>query len=160
MVVTENIVNGLHMPTRVSKFVGIFLAVCLLTIVVGLARLWWASLPPKFPKNLSPNSVWITNIMVPRFSFVPRGVWVSCWLETQRNVDRCEFSDYKGMVWHQDDYTSCDDSLPVPDARLQLRNHDQSTAFVFLRDGTVLFPVSFCAARKHRANPLQAPSTE
>jgi hypothetical protein len=138
---------------RISKPIAISIG---LVVVIGgsiILRLWWASYPPKLPKNLRANSVWIDGRALPfpyklTAYFKPRGAWISCWLDTQRDVDRCQFTDYRGMVFYQNDYTSCDEKPPVPDARLQLRDHDQSTASIFLLDRTILWSASECEIQK------------
>jgi hypothetical protein len=118
-------------------------------------RVRWALQPPKLPTNLHGNPVWIApdlRAFPVRFRlaayFQPVGVWVGCWLDKQRNIDRCAFANYKGMILYEGDYTSCDDKPPVPDARLQLGNRRQSSLFVVLPDGTTLIPVSECEIRK------------
>jgi len=106
-------------------------------------RSWWVSHPPALPKNLPADSVWIKGPPAPLF-LAPRGAWLGCWFDAQRNADRCRFADYKGGIIYEDDYTTCDDKPPLPDDRLQLEKRRQSTAFVFLPDGTMLQPTSEC----------------
>jgi hypothetical protein len=127
-----------------------------IAIVVGLVvliggpivfRSWWVSHPPKIPTNLHSDSIWIKGPPAP-FFLAPRGVWLGCWFDTQRKADRCQFADYRGVVMHEDDYTSCDDKPPVSAAALKPRNHDQSFAFIFLEDRTQLWSATECGIIK------------
>jgi hypothetical protein len=118
-------------------------------------RLWWASIPPKLPKGLRANSVWRGARTLPlplpmklAVYWNRVGAWESCWLDMNRNVDRCEFTDYKGAVLYQSDYTTCDGKPPVPDSRLQFGSRRQSFGFISLQDGTVLIPVNDCEIEK------------
>jgi hypothetical protein len=136
-------------PKSIAIVVGVI-------VVIGgpiIFRRWWVSHPPNLPRNLRQNSVWIEGPPAPLF-LAPRGVWLGCWLDTQRNVDRCQFADYKGVVWEQDDYTTCDNQSPLPDERLRLQTVNQATVRVFLQDGTMLIPVNLCNPRNRRADPL------
>lgn len=128
------------------------IAIGLIVIVGGsvILRVWWASHPPKLPGNLRANSVWVEGSPAP-FVFTPRGVWVSCWLDTQRNVDRCQFADYEGKLGYEGDYTTCDNQSPMPDERLRLQNKNQAVVRVFLQDGTMLIPANLCDRRNRSA---------
>ena len=132
---------------RISKLLSIVIGLVLLICAPIVFRSWWVSHPPKVPRNLRADSVWIKGLSAPLF-LAPRGVWLSCWLDTQRNVDRCQFADYKGLVLHEEDYISCNDKPPIPDAALKPRDHDQSFAFVFLTDQTLLWSATECKIMK------------
>ena len=132
---------------RISKPIGIVIG---LVLIIGgpiVLRGWWVSHPPALPKNLPADSVWIKGPPAPLF-LAPRGAWLGCWFDAQRNADRCRFADYKGVVMFEDDYTSCDDKPPVPVARLKPRNHDQAFAFIFLEDRTMLWAANECEIGK------------
>lgn len=134
---------------RILKFVAIgFIALIGTAIIL---RHWWVSHPPEPPENMPANSVWISGPSAPRF-LAPRGAWLGCWLDTQQGVDKCRFASYKGVVLNESEYTTCDDKPPVPVARLKPRNHDQSTAFIFLQDGTMIWTKSECEIRKRSRN--------
>jgi hypothetical protein len=120
---------------KILKFVAFGLIVFIGVAII--LRDWWVSHPPAPPKNMSGNSVWIAGPPAPLF-LAPRGAWLGCWFDTKHGVDKCRFANYKGVVMNETDYTTCDDKPPVPAARLKPRNHDQSTALIFLQDGTML----------------------
>ena len=138
---------------RISKFLAIVIG---LIVVVGgsiIFRGWWVSHPPKLPNNLHANSVWIKGPPAPLF-LAPRGVWLGCWSDIQPNVYRCQFADYKGVVWEEGDYTACNNQSLIPDERLRLQTENQSTIRVFLQDGTMLIPDNLCNSRNRSADPL------
>jgi hypothetical protein len=133
---------------RILKAITVVIGLVLLSIGgLIIFRNWWVSHPPKIPKNLHADSVWIKGPPAPLF-LAPRGIWLGCWFDAQRNVDRCQFADYKGLVLHEEDYISCDDKPPISDATLKPRDHDQSFAFVFLRDQTLLWSTTECEIMK------------
>jgi hypothetical protein len=136
---------------RISKPLPIVIG--LIVVIAGpiIFRPWWVSHPPSRPKNMPASAVWIAGPPAPLF-LAPRGVWLGCWLEAQRGVDKCRFANYDGVVLKEGDYTTCNDNPPVPETRLKPRNHDQSTAFIFLQDGTMLWVASECEIRKHSGN--------
>jgi hypothetical protein len=129
-------------------FLGLGIALgALIIIAISVAGWrWWKSLHPKLPAGWPPGSVWVEAPTL-RFKILAVGGWAGCFLDTQRSIDRCEFADYKGKLLYQDDYSTCDGRAAIPSNRLWLRPGHQSTAFVFLRDGTILFPTSFCDIR-------------
>jgi hypothetical protein len=91
----------------------------------------------------------------------PRGQFVGCWLDNQRNVDQCQFGDYQGKILQLADYTTCDNRPPLSDSQLGVRaadytkgTFDESTIDgVRLQDGTILIPVSACEAPKNVSKP-------
>ena len=58
-------------------------------------------------------------------------------MDEQRNTNRCRFGDYKGRVFYESDYATCDGRPPVPNARLRLINQG-SIWMLHLQDGTLL----------------------
>jgi hypothetical protein len=126
-----------------SKIIGASIGVLVVLLLAFIGWQWWANQNPRLPRGWPPGSIWMRE-PGRRVSFVPRGVWIGCWLETQQGVDRCSFADYKGRIFHQGDYGTCAEQLPVPNERLWL--NAGSYWFIYLRDGTLLVEVSTCRA--------------
>jgi hypothetical protein len=125
---------------RIFRGIGVVVGI---GIVIVLLRVWWASLPPKLPTDLSSSAIWVKTPTAP-FSFVPMGFWVGCSLDAQRHVDRCRFADYKGKTVYESDYSTCDDRAPLLNDRLILKKGHQSIFFVSLQDGTILVQKGGC----------------
>lgn len=144
---------------RMLKIVGLILAVLALCITALIARFWWATLTPRVPEHWPSGSVWVEAPPAP-FDWSPRGEFVGCWLDSQRNVDRCQFANYRGKISHVGDYTACNDQPPLSDSQLRIRvadytkgTFDESTANVVkLQLGTILIPTSACETRKNASN--------
>lgn len=129
------------------------LAALLLAIIAVTARVWWASRPPRLPERWSTNSVWMVGSRSP-LALWPQGAWVDCWLETGRNVDRCKFGDYRGRIFYEHDYSTCDVQGGVPTDKLEL--HNQGSIWILrLEDGTPLFQTP-CPVR-HGPEVIQRP---
>ena len=145
---------------RTLKIVGVVLAVLILGIIGVAARFWWATLTPNIPEHWPSGSVWVEGPPAP-LDWSPRGQFVGCWLDSQRNVDRCQFANYQGKISHVGDYTTCDDRPPLSDSQLKIRTADYTKgAFdestidaVKLQGGILLIAVSACEARKNTARP-------
>ncbi len=147
--------------SRVFCSAAVVLAV-LEGVVIGL--LWWASIQPKrAPRNLKGTPAWIVDPM-PRFAyfpfwlFVPRGFWVSCWLDTQRNVDMCEFADFNGKVSYEGDYTTCDGRPPLPTNEVGPTDFHQAVSPVLLVRGGSLIPVDECRPQSRDSGPPKTQS--
>lgn len=119
--------------------------------LIFIARIWWASIPPKLPQNLPTNSIWLEAPT--RLNFSPSGFWVGCWLDGERHANRCSFADFKGKVLYESDYLSCDGRPPIPDNKLRLKSDHQSSFLIRLEDGTVLVQADGCP----RKTPADAP---
>ena len=145
---------------RILKIFGVVLAILVLGIVSVVARFWWATLTPKVPEHWPQGSVWVEAPPAP-LDWSPRGQFVGCWLDHQRNVDRCQFANYQGKISYVGDYTTCDDQPPLLDWQLNIHpadytkeGGDQSLEDrVILQNGTRLIPVSACEARKNSSKP-------
>lgn len=128
--------------------IGIVIAiVAALGAIVG--RIQWANSVPSRPKTLPATAIWIPAPPAP-LDFSPRGYWLACWLDTARNVDRCELTDYKGHPSFEADYSPVTGTNPVPEARLHLKPMTSENLWApagqelvpvaRLQDGTVLVP--------------------
>ena len=148
---------------RTLKTTGaIILAVLILSVICVIARFWWATLTPRVPEHWPSGSVWVEGPPAP-LDWSPRGQFVGCWLDSQRNVDRCQFANYQGKITHVGDYTTCNDRPPLSNSQLGIRaadytkgTFDESTMdAVKLQSGMILIPVSACEARKSTASPTK-----
>jgi hypothetical protein len=152
---------------RILKIVCAIAGLFIVLIVAVSLRFWWATLTPKIPKYWPQGSVWVVAPPVP-LEWSPDGKFVGCWLDGQRNVDRCQFASYKGKIYYMGDYTSCDDRLPLSGQDLRIRaadytkgTFDESTVdAVRLQDGTILIPMSVCEARRGTADPSKTQPTK
>jgi hypothetical protein len=133
-----------------SKIICASIGVLVVLLLAFIGWQWWANQNPRLPRGWPPGSIWMRE-PGRRVSFVPRGVWIGCWLDTQQGVDRCRFADYKGTIIHQSDYEICSEQLPVPNERLWLTAG--SYYFIYLRDGTLLVELSVCRAHNGIASP-------
>ena len=134
--------SGVVLVIANSKIIGVSIGVLFVLLLAFIGWQWWASQTPCLPKGWPPGSIWMQE-PGRRLSFVPRGVWIGCWLDTQQGVDRCNFADYKGRVFHQSDYEACSDEHAVPNERLLLTAGSYFS--IYLRDGTVLIEVNTCS---------------
>lgn len=132
------------------KVIAVF---CGLIVLALVARIWWAARPPKRPKGWPTSSTWMVGYH-PVLSFQPQGAWVACWLEAGRNADRCKFADYKGRVFYEHDYATCDGQPTLPNYRLRLQNQG-SIWMLRLTDGTLLVQTP-CPVR-HGPEVIQRP---
>ena len=147
---------------RTLKIIGIIFAVFVLSLIGVVARFWWATLTPEVPKHWPQGSVWVEALPAP-LDWSPRGQFVGCWLDSQRNEDRCQFANYQGKISHVGDYTACDDRSPLSDWQLNVHpadytkeGGDQSLEDrVILQDGTILIPVTACEARKSTVGSIK-----
>jgi hypothetical protein len=142
---------------KTLKIIGVVLGGIVVLLLITASRFWWATIPPRLPRHWPSGSVWVAGPPAP-FDWSPRGQFVGCWLDSQRNVDRCQFANYRGKISFVGDYTTCDARPPLSDLELGVRpaNYSQGTfdestvAYVRLQGGEILIPVSTCEARKAR----------
>lgn len=132
-------------------YIGIGIVIAVLAVLGAIAaRLQWANSVPARPKNLPVTAIWVPAPPAP-LDFSPRGYWLACWLDTTRNVDRCEVTDYKGNPSYEADYSPIVGTNPVPEARLHLKPlsstmdlwqaaGQDTVPIAQLQDGTVLVP--------------------
>lgn len=129
-------------------YIWIVIAIlAVLATVVG--RILWANSVPSRPKTLPVTAIWIPAPPAP-LDFSPRGYWLACLLDTTRNVNLCELTDYKGNPSFEADYSPVVGHNPVSEDRLQLRPMSSEDLWVsagqklvpiaHLQDGTVLVP--------------------
>jgi hypothetical protein len=125
---------------RILKIIGASIGVLLVSLLLFIGLLVWKSQHPTRPKGWPPGSVYFRP---PLRQFLA-GFWVGCQLDSNRNVDTCQFADFKGNTRYQGDYTTCDGRPPLPNEKLQLQQQNQAVIRVSLVDGTMLLPIDLC----------------
>ena len=131
-------------------------AILVILVFAAFLRFWWATLTPSIPKNWPQGSVWFWAPFAP-LDWSPRGYFVGCWLDGQRNVDRCQFAGYNSKVLRVGDYTTCDERSPISNQELKIRAAPESSLYnVLLENGRILIPISVCEARRRT---VKLPST-
>lgn len=151
---------------KVLRRTGIMiLAVILYWVAFGI----WASIPPWRPTNVSRSAVFLFGAPPNTAPFpIPtskKGTWVNCWLDTERDSDRCGAIDADGAPIYEGPYIRYEGGGPVPQNELVIdkRAHDNMDYFrdvmvpiIHLRNGTILIPAEDAdAARLQVSNWLQ-----
>lgn len=138
-------------PVRRRWYIGVGIVIALIAVLGAVvARIDWANSVPSRPKTLPTTAIWVPAPPAP-LDFFPRGYWLACWLDTSRNVNQCELTDYKGHPSFEADYSPVTGANPVPEARLRLQAVSSTmelwtkvdkdvSLIVHLQDGTVLVP--------------------
>jgi hypothetical protein len=118
--------------------------------VFGL-RLLWASRTPSRAPVMPEQSMWMPGPRAP-LDLSARGVWVGCWLDQARLVDRCRVADYRGNIQFDEESVPLAGSPPVADTNLRLKRvgtmklwtwvetERRQVPVVRLENGTVLVP--------------------
>jgi hypothetical protein len=143
---------------------GILLALVLYDLGLG----WWGSIPPKRPKNVSPNAVFI---FAPALGWIwplpKRGDWLTCWFDRDHNVDRCRMSDTDGSLEYEGVFSPSGGSGAMPDGDLQIDVkgtdtrmqwvyfREQIMPIIHLRNGTILIAVEASEAAKQKLEWLR-----
>jgi hypothetical protein len=135
-------------------FLRIFLlTTVLLALVLGAFSLdqWWVQHPFR-PKELPKAAIWIPAPPAP-LDFSPRGDWLACWIDQDRNVDHCKLTNYKGKQEFDADYSPTIGSNPVPENHLYLKSMESEDLWAVvgqvlvpiarLRDGTIMVPTQY-----------------
>jgi TonB family protein len=136
---------------RILKIIGSLICALLILGLGFIGSVYWTIQRPRLPKGWPSGSVWIG---APSLRWALAGVWIGCRLDSQRNVDTCKFANFRGKVWYEGDYTTCDDEPPIADERLWLRPGNQSASFIGLRDGTLLIAKNDCDFRNRDRAPV------
>jgi hypothetical protein len=110
-----------------------------------------AASDPQRPKNVPKNAKWIPGPPAP-LDLSPRGVWLACWVDQSRNVNRCKVTDYKGNTQFDEAYVAVSGRGPVSNDRLHVKpittmelwtwvkKDHRDVPIVRLEDGTILVP--------------------
>lgn len=129
----------------------ISISAVVIAIAIGALglRLQWANSTPPLPKGMPHAAIWVPAPPAP-LDFSPRGYWLACWLDHNRNVNRCKLTDYKGHSNFEEDYSPVGGPNPVPENRLHMKAVDSTNLWAaigqdfvpvaHLEDGTILVP--------------------
>lgn len=138
----------------------LFLTTALLALVLGAFPLdqWWVQHPSR-PRGLPETAIWIPAPPAP-LDFLPRGDWLACRFDQDRNVDHCKLTDYKGKQEFDADYSPTIGSNPVPENRLYFKSMESEDLWAAvgqdivpiarLQDGTILVPTRNLAELRTR----------
>ena len=124
-----------------------------IAFVVFLFLMWWGSRIPKRPANISSRGAFLEVGSVP-FKLSTHGDWLDCWKDDGANMDRCKYTDEKGVVYFEDFVLPYEGISPIPKEQLvidTLRTRslhygvtDKNFRFplIFLQNGQILLPQS------------------
>lgn len=122
-------------------------------IIVAIAgAYWWSNVPPKRPKDVSADAVflWAGHLGLP----APKhGTWLECWTDAANEVNKCKLTEMDGRVTYEGSFLPDTGKGAVPpddlkvlgeqtsqDINLWVRSQGQLVPLIFLEDGTVLIP--------------------
>jgi len=137
----------------------------LLCMAVACAY-WWANTPPRHPRSVSVNGVFIWGASVGLPS-PKRGNWVECWFDNKNNLDMCRFTDMKGSVYYEGVFSPDDGEKPLHQSELKIRSRLTSdwspivsvgntfVPILCLRNGRVLIPKDGYAEGKRKLDQLR-----
>ncbi len=138
----------------------LLLTTVLLALALGAFSLdqWWTQHPSR-PRGLPETAIWIPAPPAP-LDFTPRGYWLACWFEHDRDVDHCKLTDYTGKQEFDADYSPTLGSNPVAENRLYLKKMESEDLWAAvgkdivpiarLRDDTILVPTRNLAELRAR----------
>jgi hypothetical protein len=107
-------------PTRLSRllfvlaavFVALLVALPLFWVSGGVTWLETKVFPPRCPKDMPPNSVWIDAPSLP-ISW-HRGWWFGCEVNQSGAANYCRFVDANGEQVYAGEYLPCVTKTPLP----------------------------------------------
>lgn len=133
-------------------------ALMIVVAVVGAAVLavagayWWANIPPKRPRGVSPDAVflWTGHLGLP----APKhGTWIECWADTESGVNKCKLTAMDGTPEYEGVFVADSGvaAVPQPDLDIDAETTSNRTFWVrfdklrgaplvFLHSGIVLIP--------------------
>ena len=142
------------MTTLPEKLTYTLATLVALIVVVIIGFYWLARIPPKRPSTVPTSAVFIWGLPV-GLPTAPRGMWVDCWLDSDRNEDRCRVTSVKGDVTYEGVFLPYRRPTPLPERKLTIdasaTNEDWAdrevwvgetklVPLVTLRNGEILIP--------------------
>jgi hypothetical protein len=138
--------------TRSGRVPVTIVAIVGATLFALAGAYWWSNVPPKRPKGVSPNAVflWAGHLGLP----APKhGTWIECWVDTSNGVNKCRLTEMDGTRGYEGVFPADTGRTPVPLSDLKILSEQTSQSvdlwvhvdkhlvpLVFLRDDTVLIP--------------------
>ena len=133
-----------------SDKVGIVLwSVIAIVVSCGSYYFWWAGRPPRRPKGLDQNAIFLPAPAV-GLPAHKRGWWLSCW--EVAGVDHCRQSDTDGATAYEGEFapnqhTARSSELEIDtdktqNAGLFLMVEGRAVPLIYLKDGAVLVPAA------------------
>ena len=135
-----------------KKVIVLFFALIGALFLVILGAYWWANVPPKRPKGVPPDAVflWAGHLGLP----APKhGTWIACWTDTANGVNKCRLTEMDGTSEYEGVFLADTGRNPVPESDLKIEPEPTSDVthwvslgglrgapLVFLKGGTVLIP--------------------
>jgi len=117
---------------------GIIIALVIYDLVLGL----WGSAPPKRPRNVTPDAVFISAPSVGWIWPLPKhGDWLNCWFDGSDNMNRCRMSDVDGNSEYEGSFLRYTGSGPLSGQDLQIDTKATGTRLQWLYSGQQLFPI-------------------
>jgi hypothetical protein len=137
---------------------------------------WWADTPPKRPANVPPSAVffWGPPVGLPAHK---RGDWITCWVDSKYNVDRCRVVEIDGSLLYEGVFVSFEGHASIPESDLVIDSKTTNLAqervglnatneesiepgpkyvpLIYLRNGQVLIPEKGYERGKQRLDELQ-----
>jgi hypothetical protein len=139
------------------------LSVILILALYDLGLGWWNNIPPKRPRTVPPDSVFLFGLPVGApFPIAKRGDWLNCWLDGAQNVNRCRVANVDGTFEFEGPFLRFEGVGPVSQNALQIdiKATDNKQEWIFfrgelvplvhLRDGTILIPAEDYEAGKQK----------
>lgn len=139
------------MTTVRTLLLGLGIAGIVVVAISG--AYWWSNTPPKRPKGVSENAVflWAGHLGLP----APRhGTWLECWADTANRSNRCRLTEMDGKFEYEGVFLADSGQPMVPQSDLKILseatgqninlwvriNGDRLVPLVFLQDRLVLIP--------------------
>jgi len=129
---------------------GVLLILVFSLILSSYVVDWWANTPPRRPKGVPANAVWIwaPHVGFPR---APRGDWLYCWVEKNTNQNRCRLIEKDGVLHYEGDFVLYNQpNMLVPEEQLIIdpkKTYDYGVGIglneiplVHLKNGFILIP--------------------
>lgn len=139
---------------KAIKVVGVIVAGLGTLFGLFLVLMWYGSLPPRRPSNISPAGIFIEQGPFVPFKMSTHGDWLDCWLDSHTNATRCRYADEKGRVILEDTFLAYDGEHIVPEANLRTdprqtghllcgsTEKGEPLPVIYLEDAHILIPQS------------------
>jgi hypothetical protein len=128
--------------TRIVRTALVSSAVLVAAFLSFLVAIWWGSLSPRRPRNISSAGVFLERGVVP-FKLSTHGHWLDCWQDVQTRLDHCRLVDEEGRVKFEDTFFSYQDHSPIPETDLKIDPLKTRSLTIGVAGGNIALPVIF-----------------